>query len=303
MQNVTIDRDKFIGGSDIPIILNRKAWEGWDIVTDKPLKKDRYGLLREKAGLAIFKEVGNQYTEYGNVMEGKIRDYLNTCRKKPFLEDKVESGDLRYHSDGFDGSVVLEVKTTSEIHDDVNDYLVYLPQLIFGLIMHNAKKGLLAVYERPADFSEDFNPFLLHLYDINRKDYKELEEEINEGLERFRRDLAKVKENPELTVEDLKPNDLAANVSELLDLHRYIEELKQKEETLKEETLALFEKYGEKGWNTEAGRVTPKKGTPAKKVMKFDAKLFEKEQPELFSKYSVEAEQAERKASLIITLA
>ena len=55
------DRDKYIGGSDIPAIMGISQF------------KTRYQLLREKAGLEQDTFTGNKYTEYGNIMEPKIR--------------------------------------------------------------------------------------------------------------------------------------------------------------------------------------------------------------------------------------
>ena len=65
MQNVKVDRDKYIGGSDIPIIMGISQF------------KTRFELLLEKAGLKENTFDGNEYTEYGNIMEPKIRDYIN----------------------------------------------------------------------------------------------------------------------------------------------------------------------------------------------------------------------------------
>ena len=89
MQNVTIDRNKYIGGSDIPIILGISSF------------KSRWQLLQEKAGIAENTFSGNIYTEYGNVMEEKIRAYVNQESGKNFVEDMVIDGNLRGHLDGW----------------------------------------------------------------------------------------------------------------------------------------------------------------------------------------------------------
>ena len=65
MQAVTVDRDKYIGGSDIPIIMGISSF------------KTRFDLLLEKAGIKENDFAGNKYTEYGNVMEPKIRNFIN----------------------------------------------------------------------------------------------------------------------------------------------------------------------------------------------------------------------------------
>ena len=53
MIDVTIDRDKYIGGSDIPIIMGISPF------------KSRFDLLLEKAGYLENDFKGNEYTEYG----------------------------------------------------------------------------------------------------------------------------------------------------------------------------------------------------------------------------------------------
>ena len=57
MQAVTVDREKYIGGSDIPIIMGISPF------------KSRFDLLLEKAGLKENDFTGNEYTEYGNKLE------------------------------------------------------------------------------------------------------------------------------------------------------------------------------------------------------------------------------------------
>ena len=185
MQAVTIDRDKYIGGSDIPIILGISHF------------KSRFDLLLEKAGLQENEFTGNEYTEYGNILEPKIRNYINKQKisLKPFREDKKVVGDVRCHVDGFNGEIVLEIKTTSQIHSNVDEYKTYLVQLLFYMQYMNVEKGLLAVYERPKDFSESFDSKRLQTYYIDINNYKDLIEQINKAVDQFRIDLDKIKEN------------------------------------------------------------------------------------------------------------
>ena len=115
MQAVTVDREKYIGGSDIPIIMEISPF------------KTRFDLLLEKAQLKENTFLGNEYTEFGNELEAKIRNYINIQKlsKKPYVEDKKIVGDIRCHTDGFNGETVLEIKTTSQIHEKLVDYKVY----------------------------------------------------------------------------------------------------------------------------------------------------------------------------------
>ena len=88
MQAVTVDREKYIGGSDIPIIMGISPF------------KTRFDLLLEKAGLKENDFTGNEYTEYGNKLEPKIRDFINENREDKFEEGKYIENDIRCHTDG-----------------------------------------------------------------------------------------------------------------------------------------------------------------------------------------------------------
>jgi putative phage-type endonuclease len=158
MIDVTIDRENFIGGSDIATILGINPF------------KTRLELLREKAGLVENTFDGNIYTDYGNVMEKKIIDYLNELYKTEFKPKQALKGYLRAHTDGFNGKVVVEVKTTSKVLKKGN-YDYYICQLLLGMKLLNVDKGILAVYERPKDFNEEFDKSRLQIIEVDMDDY------------------------------------------------------------------------------------------------------------------------------------
>lgn len=195
MQDVRTDRNKYIGGSDIPIIMNIS-----------PFKK-RFDLLLEKADLLENEFDGNIYTEYGNILEPKIREYINKLKNTNYIEYKKIDGNIRCHLDGFNEVNVLEIKTTSQIRKKVSSYKKYLVQLLFYMQQTNVEKGLLAVYERPKDFCEEFQEDRLQLFDIDIKDYDDLLKDINTAVKKFMEDLEKIKENPfieEWELEDME---------------------------------------------------------------------------------------------------
>ena len=70
MYDVTIDRNLFIGGSDIGIIMGISPF------------KTRFDLLIEKAGYKENNFTGNDFTEFGHIIEPKIRDYINESEKR-----------------------------------------------------------------------------------------------------------------------------------------------------------------------------------------------------------------------------
>ena len=295
MQAVTIDRDKYIGGSDIPIIMGVSPF------------KTRFDLLLEKAGLKEDDFTGNEYTEYGNVLEPKIREHLNQINDGlDFEEYKKVNGDIRCHLDGYNGHEVLEIKTTSQIHKDVNDYKVYLVQLLFYMENVKCENGLLAVYERPDDFNEEFDSKRLTTYSINIHDYKELLEQINKAVDQFRIDLAKVKESPLITEEELLPVNLTELSNKVVALENQLAEMRKIEaqaKELKAQLKAAMENNNIKKWETPNGvKITLVADGEDKIVKKFNEKLFKDNNLDLWDEYSEEVVQKGKAGYVKITL-
>lgn len=283
--DVTLNRNDFIGGSDIPVIMGISSF------------KTRYELLLEKAGLKENEFHGNKYTEYGHIIEPQIREYINKKYNTNFEPNQIINGDFRGHTDGFDGACVLEVKSTSHIFKTVDEYKVYLVQLVKYMAENNVKKGLLAVYERPEDFNEVFDEKRLTIYEIDIKDYKTLLEEVNTEIDRFRADLSRLKENPLLCEEDFQPNELVMLSNKVLVFENRLAEYKALEAEYKEMKQQLFEamqKHDVKSWNTVNGvKITRVDGTePTIKIEKeLDTESLKADLPEIYEKYVVEKEK------------
>ena len=251
--SVKQDRDKYIGGSDIPIIMELSPF------------KSRYDLLLEKAGLKDDTFSGNVYTEYGNVMEPKIRDYVNTSFSGAFrfkegkhtrTAKKGEPIGVRCHTDGESVDTILEIKTTSQIYDTVDEYKVYLVQLLYYMNETKKTNGLLAVYDRPEDLSEDFDPKRLQRFTICISDYAGLIEEMYRAVERFKEDLNKLLENPFLSEEDLLPVEIPDITSRIIAFEERISQMKEIEKQIKSEKARLktaMEAVGVKSFNTPSG--------------------------------------------------
>ncbi|MBF1637600.1 MAG: YqaJ viral recombinase family protein [Prevotella sp.] len=296
MQNVTVDRHKYIGGSDIPIIMGLSPF------------KTRFELLQEKAQIRENDFAGNEYTDYGNIMEETIRDYINEVTPAEFVEDKTIRDDLRYHADGFDisGRQLLEIKTTSQVYENIEDYKAYLVQLIFGLIMYNIEYGLLAVYERPDDFDTAFDVDRLHLYHINIKEWGVLVEKIKTAVDSFRDDLKKIKADPFLTEEELQPAELVQFTDKIIVLEQELKSMKAIEKQLKEakqELKSAMEKRGIKKWTTNNGtQITLVADGEDKTVSVFDEAKFKAENEELYNFYQVGVKKKGRAGYVKITL-
>lgn len=289
--SVKQDRERYIGGSDIPVIMELSPY------------KTRYELLLEKAGLKDNDFAGNVYTEYGNALEPKIRDYINKSFKEPFKykEGKhireAEGNEIigvRIHTDGESPSSILEIKTCSSanISEDVNDYKIYLVQLLYYMVITDRKLGLLAVYERPDDLSEEFIPERLHKYTIDIENYTELVEEISAHVERFIEDLEKIKNNPFISEEELLPAEIPDIASRILAFEEQLSYMKRLEEKIKSEKARLkaaMEAASVKSWTTPNGyKITLVQDGEDKEVKEevLDVERLKSEAPEIYFKFT-----------------
>lgn len=292
-ESVKQDREKFIGGSDIPIIMELSPF------------KSRFDLLLEKAGYKQNDFEGNVFTEYGNAMESKIRDWLNKDEELTFVEGKhimdVPNGwsehsngmKIRCHTDGENDALdtILEIKTTSQVFDSLDDYQIYLVQILFYMYMTEKHFGILAVYKRPDDMSEEFDENNLQLWHIDIVDHKELIVDIKKAVARFLDDLQKVKSNPFITEEELLPAEIPDITKRIIAFEQQISRMKELEKNVKAEKERLktaMEKAGVKKWETPNGyKITliPDAEDKVETNEFFNAERFMAEHPELVEEY------------------
>ena len=296
MDTVRDERWRYIGGSDIPAIMGISPF------------KTRFQLLQEKARIVEPDFKGNEYTEYGNVMEPKIRDYVNETFNRNFAPDVLMNGDFRFNLDGLDRECcqVLEIKTTSQIHGKLEDYKVYLVQLLPYMRMAGAVEGYLAVYRRPDDFDETFNPLLLTVYEVHIDDYSDLLEEIDTQVEIFKKDLEKLRENPFITEEELQPIEVVEYANKVLALEQQLESMKQLEKELKSakaELKRLMQENDVKKWITPNGtKITLIPDGEDTFVSAFNEKKFAEEKPDIYAEYLEEKLKAGRSGYVRVTL-
>lgn len=287
--SVSVDRWKFVGGSDIPIIMNLSSF------------KTRWQLLKNKARIEEDTFEGNKYTEFGNIMEPKIRDFLSE-KFGNFDEGrhycKLGDIDCRLHTDGENiaTSTILEIKTTSQIFNSPMEYKHYLVQLLFYMKMLNCKNGILAVYERPDNMSEEFDQRRLQVFKIKMKDYENLVDKIIKAVQLFYIDLNKLRENPFLSQEDLIPDDLDALAQRYVELKEQEEKLKAVTEEKRDIEKKLCEAMNAAGYKTFDGfgwKITAVAATEGKTeiIREFDSEAFAADHPRLFKKYSREIEK------------
>ena len=278
--DVSQDRDKYIGGSDLPVICGISKF------------KTRWQLLLEKAGLAENTFEGNPYTRYGHYIEPFIRDHINLVYNTQFIPNRVINGDIRCHSDGFNGECVLEIKSTSDIFSTVDGYKVYLVQLVKYMEQNQVEKGILAVYDRPGDMSQEFDPKRLQVFEITLDDYKNLLDYVNREIDKFRADLERLKENPLLSEQDFLPaGNLVALADKVSKLESQLAALKEIDNQCKEAKKALYNemlKRKVKSWTMPNGtKLTMVMETPGstKMVEEFDTEAFKADCPGIYQKY------------------
>lgn len=284
--DVSQDRDKYIGGSDLPVICGLSKF------------KTRWQLLLEKAQLEESTFSGNRYTEYGHIIEPQIRDHINLTYNTHFVPNRVINGDLRCHTDGFNGECVLEIKSTSDIHATVDGYKVYLVQLVKYMEQNEVQKGILAVYDRPEDMNPVFDAKRLQVFEITMDDYRNLLAYVNREIDKFREDLERLKENPLLSEQDFLPaGELAVLADKVAKFENQLSQMKEIENQLKEAKKALYlemVKRNVKSWTMPSGtKITRVDEVPAgtKKVTEFDSEAFKADNPALYGKYLREVEK------------
>ena len=279
--DVSEDRDKYIGGSDLPVICGISKF------------KTRYQLLLEKAGLAEDNFSGNPYTRFGHYIEPFIRDHINLLYNTQFIPNRVINGDIRCHTDGFNGKCVLEIKSTADIFATVDGYKVYLVQLVKYMEQNEVEKGILAVYERPEDLNREFDAKRLQVFDIRLEDYRQLLDYVNREIERFRSDLERLKDNPLLSEQDFLPvspglitltNKIAAFEKQLIAMKDIEAQVKEAKRQLYGEMLKSGKKSITLPNGTKISRVdeVPPK---TKTVTEFDYERFKVENPGLHQNY------------------
>ena len=301
-QNVREDRNLYIGGSDIPIIMGLS-----------PFKK-RFDLLLEKAGIKENDFEGNAYTEFGNIIEPVIRHYINKHYNRNFKENKFINGNRRSHVDGDDGITILEIKSTSQIKEELKEYMYYLVQLLFYMNESERDDGMLAIYERPKDFDLEnviFEDIRLSVFEnIKLEDHKDLVDKIYQEVDKFLEDLEKVKANPFITEEELQPKEIIELSSKVLQLENDLkayEEIKKQYEEMKNQLFETMTKYNCKTWKTNNNVLFTKvdgSEDTTEIVKEFNQDKFKEENQELYEKYIEEKTKTKkgRKGYLKITM-
>lgn len=136
-KNVTENREKYVGGSDLPALLNISDY------------KTQFELAKEKAGITKIESIGSEYTKYGHLMEPHIRGYINNkfgYNFAPATNIDNELG-IRSNCDGLDpeAKTLLEVKTNKG-DLEMEDLETYIVQIQLYLYQFNVESCILTQY-------------------------------------------------------------------------------------------------------------------------------------------------------------
>lgn len=308
--NVTLDRHKYVGGSDLPTILGLNAKYGTSI----------YDFAREKAGIIPSSFNGNQFTKYGQKMEPVIRDYINSVYGVEYREDTVIDNERGYrgNTDGIDVNAsvpILEIKTFG----DELDVEYYAPQCQFYMETFDRDACLLVGYKRPKDFYTGLD------YDLENDDsYFNLEfdedrifehtiyrdskvwEKIEERINAFKKAVEMLKENKDMTEDEFNQvffgSDLVAMTNKVATLETQLLSLKDIEDQYKKAKEELYKIFDEKGivsFDTGSMKIT-KVAPTSYDTVSIDSKKLQEEEPLIYDKYKV-TKTTNRKGYILIT--
>lgn len=303
--SVKDDRDKYIGGSDLPKVNNPTSAER--LIFEKTHKQ---------------KDFTSIYTEFGNIAEPIIREYVNETfygskgvdPSTTIIEREGKLG-LRGNLDGdYKSGAVIEIKTLGENYfNDPSDFhkkfFDYSIQVAYYMMLKKYLVGYIHIFKRPEVlFGKPFNNWTVKgLHDRQT----EVEEYIITNMEaRLTTDtindrsiyngettfIDEVKRRIELidnafakhSVSKDKPTE--SEDEDLLVEYKELEEMEKTVATRKKEILEHFtEKYHENETFEIDGNsyVYTAERTGTRKS--FNSKAFESDNPELYKKYIKES--------------
>lgn len=273
--NVTEKRNLYVGGSDIPTILGINKY------------KTQFELAKEKVGISPEEFKDNEYTQFGNILESQIREYINAINETKFKPETKIDNELRIRSntDGFDkeAGLILEIKT----HGKNPTLKVYEAQMQLYMYQFDVEYGWLALYERPNNFDAEFNSDRLKIKLIERDD--EYVKKILDAIETFWIRCEYLKDNREMTEQEylsIGQNELAIVAKQIEKLELQLanfKEIEKQHKEMKKQLYDLMDEYDIKKWETDNIIITRKLPTTRTSV---DTKRLKEECPDIFEAFT-----------------
>ena len=272
--NVTEKRNLYVGGSDVATILGLNKY------------KTQFELAKEKVGIVKNEFKGNEYTEYGNILEPQIREYINAINETKFKPDTRidnEKG-IRSNTDGFDkeNQLILEIKT----HGKNPTLKVYEAQMQLYMYQFDVPYGWLALYERPDNFDTEFDSDRLKINLVKRDD--EYIQKILDAIETFWIRCEYLKDNPEMTEQEylsIGQNELAMVAKQIEKLELQLanfKEIEKQHKEMKKKLYDLMDEYDIKKWETDNIIITRVLPSTRESI---DSKKLKAEKPEIFESF------------------
>lgn len=272
--NVTEKREIYVGGSDVATILGLNRY------------KTQYELALEKTGIKPSEFKGNEYTQFGNILEPQIRDYINAVNETNFIpQTKIdEDRNIRCNTDGYDtkNKMILEIKT----HGNNPDKKTYIAQMQLYMAQFGCDYGWLALYKRPENFDTEFDSGRLKIEVIERDE--EYVNKIYEAIETFWLRCEYLKDNPKATEQEFYnfgQNEVAIIANKVSKLEIQLAHFKKLQDEYKEAKQKLhdaMEAYDIKKFETDTIVITRTLPTERKSI---DTKRLKEELPEIAAKY------------------
>lgn len=311
---VTVNRKKYIGGSDLPNILGLNEVKYNDSI---------FEFAKKKMGLIPNDFKGNPFTKYGQLMEPIIREYLNAKNGTNYIEDTIVDEELlqRGNTDGIDRDTdfvpMLEVKTFGK----ELDVEYYEWQCQFYLERYDQPAIALVGYPRPENFytgldydieNDDhyfdltFDPELLEMHVIERDPVKW--SFIQSRISSFQKACAELVKNPDMTIDEWNAlfysKEIVKRQQAVIALENKLiayKEIEKQHKIEKEALLAEFEKHGVKSLDTGKIRITHVKTDETTKIV-FDEAKFKKKHPKLHTEFNTKEKVTKGKSYLLVTV-
>lgn len=296
IDTVKTDRWRYLGGSDIPVLMGLSKFKTRDELVEQYAKKD-------------IENVDNEYVHYGNFMEDAIRFEFNKTMNYLAIPACVVNEDkkIRCNTDGYDrnNNIIIEIKTNNGKHKNTIDYELQMQLYMYAF---NVEKGYLIEYPRPKDFFKGFSEehykeekFYDLSFDKTKLKIKEIKRnnlmiehilrEIDVFWERVKKMETIIGQNIELLkIEDESERALIIQESQQLDViekaivlqELELKKMQDKQKTIKEKLIGAMKKYDVKSFNTDNFKITLVETTTR---ISFDSTRFKEEHPELYEDY------------------
>lgn len=316
---VTVDRHKYVGGSDLPNILGLNEIK-------YPQGGSIFEFAKVKVGLAVGTFVGNPYTKYGQLMEPIIRDYINATNGTNYREESIIDQETmqRGNTDGIDRDAtdlppMIEIKTFGEAKGLDVEY--YTPQGRFYMERFDQDAIAYVGYPRPDGFYtgvdydlENGDEFFDLSFDPERLVIEVVERDsvewnrIQERITAFQNACVELKKKPDMTLDEWNTlfygADLVKTQNQLIKLEDKLvafNAIKEQHDEIKTKLIEQFEKYNVKTLDTGSVRITRVLTAGSTKEV-FDEAKFKKKHPELHTEFNTKKKVTKGKDYLLINV-